>query len=50
MRQKLRKYVKDFEEDIGKFRENPDQPDDEEEEEKRKFCFVHTILLPSFLQ
>jgi translation initiation factor 3 subunit C len=34
MRQKLRKYIKDFEEDISKFRENPDQPDDEEEEEK----------------
>lgn len=36
MRQKLRKYVKDFEEDIAKFRENPDQPDDEEEEEKQR--------------
>lgn len=35
MRQKLRKYIKDFEDDIAKFRENPDQPDDEEEEEKR---------------
>lgn len=34
MRQKLRKYVKDFEEDMTKFRENPDLPDDEEEEEK----------------
>ena len=37
MRQKLRKYLKDFEADISKFRENPDQPDDDEEEEKRKF-------------
>lgn len=36
MRQKLRKYLKDFEEDVAKFRENPDQPDDEEEEEKRQ--------------
>lgn len=36
MRQKLRKYNKDFEEDIAKFRENPDMPDDEEEEERRK--------------
>lgn len=35
MRQKLRKYLKEFEEDITKFRENPEQPDDEEEEEKR---------------
>lgn len=32
LRQKLRKYNKDFEEDICKFRENPDQDDDEEEE------------------
>ncbi|EZA58767.1 hypothetical protein DMN91_009215 [Ooceraea biroi] len=32
IRQKLRKYNKDFEEDISKFRENPDQDDDEEEE------------------
>nr|CAI5823990.1 unnamed protein product [Callosobruchus analis] len=35
MRQKLRKYIKDFEEDISKFRENPEQPDDEEEEDKQ---------------
>ncbi|XP_044763393.1 eukaryotic translation initiation factor 3 subunit C [Coccinella septempunctata] len=34
MRQKLRKYIKDFETEICKFRENPDQPDDEEEEDK----------------
>ncbi|XP_051163189.1 eukaryotic translation initiation factor 3 subunit C isoform X1 [Leptopilina boulardi] len=32
LRQKLRKYNKDFEEDIGKFRENPDQDDDEEDD------------------
>lgn len=32
LRQKLRKYNKDFEDDIAKFRENPDQDDDEEEE------------------
>lgn len=37
MRQKLRKYMKDFEEDVSKFRDNPEQPDDDEEEEKRKF-------------
>lgn len=36
LRQKLRKYNKDFEEDIVKFRENPDQ-DDDEEEEKREY-------------
>ncbi|XP_050505661.1 eukaryotic translation initiation factor 3 subunit C [Diabrotica virgifera virgifera] len=34
MRQKLRKYLKDFEDDLAKFKENPEQPDDEEEEEK----------------
>lgn len=34
LRQKLRRYIKDFSEDISKFRENPDQPDEEEEEEK----------------
>lgn len=37
MRQKLRKYLKDFDEEIAKFRENPEQPDDDEDEEKRKF-------------
>ncbi|KAL1487629.1 hypothetical protein ABEB36_015718 [Hypothenemus hampei] len=36
MRQKLRKYLKDFEDDIAKFRENPDQPDDDEEEDKNE--------------
>ena len=29
MRQKLRKYIKDFDDDMAKFRENPDEPDDE---------------------
>lgn len=53
MRQKLRKYNKDFEEDIAKFRENPDQPDDEEEEEKRKLfkiisVYIHIILIICF--
>lgn len=37
MRQKLRKYLKDFEDDVGKFRENPEQPDDDEDDDKRKF-------------
>lgn len=52
MRQKLRKYIKDFEEDIAKFRENPDQPDDEEEEEKRRFLLIQynsfSLLSKSF--
>lgn len=46
LRQKLRKYNKDFEEDIVKFRENPDQ-DDDEEEEKRKYSFP--LLIHAFL-
>lgn len=33
LRQKFRKYIKDFETEVKKFRENPDQ-DEEEEEEK----------------
>lgn len=41
MRQKLRKYLKDFEEDLSKFRENPDMPDDDEEDEKSKFFYKH---------
>ncbi|XP_011311868.1 eukaryotic translation initiation factor 3 subunit C [Fopius arisanus] len=36
LRQKLRKYNKDFEEEIAKFRENPDQEDDEEEEKQEE--------------
>lgn len=39
MRQKLRKYLKDFEDDVVKFKENPEQPDDDEDDEKRKFHF-----------
>lgn len=44
MRQKLRKYLKEFEEDLVRFRENPDQPDDDEEEEKRKFVVYQSIV------
>lgn len=36
LRQKFRKYSKDFEDDILKFRENPDQGDEDEEEEKEE--------------
>lgn len=45
MRQKLRKYLKDFEDDIAKFREDPEKPDSEEEEEedKRKLLLVKTV-------
>lgn len=32
LRQKVRKYIKDFEADLAKFREAPDQEDEEEEE------------------
>lgn len=31
MRKKLRKYIKDYEDDMAKFRENPDLPDEDEE-------------------
>lgn len=34
LRQKVRKYIKDFEADLLKFRESPDDEDEEEEEEK----------------
>ena len=37
LRQKLRKYIREnLEEDVSKFRENPDAEDDEEEEEVEK--------------
>jgi len=36
LRQKLRKYTKDFENDISKFRENPDMADEEEEEQPKE--------------
>jgi len=37
LRQKLRKYIREnFEEDVAKFRENPDAEDEEEEEEPDK--------------
>ncbi|XP_037935140.1 eukaryotic translation initiation factor 3 subunit C [Teleopsis dalmanni] len=32
LRQKVRKYIKDFEEELAKFRESPDQESDEDEE------------------
>lgn len=41
LRQKLRKYNKDFEDDIVKFRENPDQDDDEEEEKREYKRFIN---------
>lgn len=36
LRQKFRKYIKDFDEDLKKFRENPNLADDDDEEEKCK--------------
>lgn len=36
LRQKFRKYIKEFESDLKKFRESPDAADDEEEEEEKK--------------
>lgn len=34
LRQKFRKYVKDFESDLAKFRENPDLPDQDEDQKE----------------
>lgn len=36
LRQKFRKYIKDFDSDLKKFRESPDAADDEDEEEEKK--------------
>ncbi|EAT48788.1 AAEL000175-PA [Aedes aegypti] len=36
LRQKFRKYIKDFDSDLKKFRESPDAADDDEEEEEKK--------------
>lgn len=36
LRKKLRKYIKDYEDDMAKFRENPDLPDDDEENEEEE--------------
>lgn len=35
LRQKVRKYIKDFEADLAKFRESPDDGDDEDDEEEK---------------
>lgn len=50
LRQKLRKYNKDFEEDIAKFRENPDQDDDEEEDRGliMEYIFLVNVYLKNF--
>lgn len=36
LRQKFRKYIKEFDSDLKKFRESPDAADDDEEEEEKK--------------
>jgi hypothetical protein len=46
LRQKLRKYNKEFELDIAKFRENPDQAEDEEDEEKGNIMFCNQYCQP----
>lgn len=35
LRQKFRKYIKDFDQDLKKFRENPDQGDDFDDEDEK---------------
>lgn len=46
LRQKLRKYIKDFEEDMAKFRENPDLPDEDEEKGNTVFrcCYLNSFF------
>ena len=36
LRQKIRKYLKDFEEEVSKYRENPDTKEDDDEEEEEE--------------
>lgn len=45
MRQKFRKYVKDMEEDMKKFRENPNVGEDEEEDEKGNYKIILNICV-----
>lgn len=50
LRQKLRKYNKDFEEDISKFRENPDQDDDEEDDKGNILSFYIFFIILQYIQ
>lgn len=45
LRQKFRKYVKDMEEDMKKFRENPNVGEDEEEDEKGNYKIILNICV-----
>lgn len=45
----MRKYNKDFEEEIAKFRENPDQADEDEDEDKGTWD-LNVISLQYILQ
>lgn len=49
LRQKLRKYTKDFEKEIAKFRENPDLPDDDEEAKGEILFSFFWLQLWSFI-
>lgn len=40
LRQKLRKYNKDFEDEITKIRENPDEEEDEYEKGEKSFVHI----------
>nr|CAD7602280.1 unnamed protein product [Timema genevievae] len=50
IRQKLRKYTKEFEEDMAKFRANPDHPDEEEEERAHEFDARCLMISKTFYQ
>lgn len=45
LRQKVRKYTKDFDVEITKFRENPDLPDDDDERKGEWIIFILLFLL-----
>lgn len=47
LRQKLRKYTKDFEAEVSKFRENPDLPDEDDERKGEILPNVLVIFLSS---
>lgn len=40
LRQKLRKYTKEFDAEVSKFRENPDLPDDDDEKKGKGMVFI----------
>lgn len=48
LRQKLRKYNKEFEPDLAKFREAPDAADDDEAEEKGNILLINCSTMSCY--